>query len=224
MSETMRILEIPRRPDPRLVAEFATTATAHLSDSMERLQAAGAELRPMHAGGVLAGPAFTVKTAPGDNLLMHKALDMAKPGDVIVVDAGGFRDHAVLGEIMARWAARRGIAGVVAWGAIRDSAEIRGGSFPVYACAVTHRGPYKNGPGEINVPVAIAGMPVHPGDIIVGDADGIVAVPPEIAERVLASAKAIRQKEAVVMQEIEAGTLDRAWVDETLRRKGYRLP
>jgi RraA family protein len=224
MSETMRILEIPRRPDPRLVAEFAKTATAHLSDSMERLQAAGAELRPMHAGGVLAGPAFTVKTAPGDNLLVHKALDMAQPGDVIVVDAGGFRDHAVLGEIMARWAARRGIAGVVAWGAIRDSAEIRTASFPVYACAVTHRGPYKNGPGEINIPVAIAGMPVHPGDIIVGDADGIVAVPLEIAERVLASAKAIRQKEAVVMQQIDAGTLDRAWVDETLRRKGYGLP
>jgi RraA family protein len=224
MSETMRILEIPRRPDPRLVAEFAKTATAHLSDSMERLQASSAELRPMHAGGVLAGPAFTVKTAPGDNLLMHKALDMAKPGDVIVVDAGGFRDHAVIGDIMARWAARRGIAGIVAWGAIRDSAEIRAGSFPVYACAVTHRGPYKNGPGEINIPVAIAGMPVHPGDIIVGDADGIVAVPLEIAERVLASAKAIRQKEAVVMQQIDAGTLDRAWVDETLRRKGYGLP
>ena len=84
--------------------------------------------------------------------------------------------------------------------------------------------PAPEGPGEINVPVAIAGMPVHPGDIIVGDNDGIVAVPLDLAERVLASAKAIREKEAVVMQEIEAGTLDRAWVDETLRRKGYRLP
>jgi RraA family protein len=224
MSETMRILELPRRADPRLIARFAKTATAHLSDSMERLHAAGAELRPMHGGGVLAGPAFTVKTAPGDNLLVHKALDMAKPGDVIVVDAGGYRDHAVIGEIMTRWAARRGLAGIVIWGAIRDSAEIRGGSFPVFACAVTHRGPYKNGPGEINVPVAIAGMPVQPGDIIVGDADGIVAVPLDIADRVLASATAIREKEAVVMQQIEAGTLDRVWVDETLRRKGYGLP
>jgi regulator of RNase E activity RraA len=94
----------------------------------------------------------------------------------------------------------------------------------VFACAVTHRGPYKNGPGEINVPVAIAGMPVQPGDIIVGDADGVVAVPLDIADRVLASATAIREKEAVVMQQIEAGTLDRVWVDETLRRKGYGLP
>ena len=224
MSESLRILEMPARPEPRLVAEFAETVTAHLSDSMERLYAAGAQLRPMHGGGVLAGPAFTVKTAPGDNLLVHKALDMASPGDVIVVDAGGFADCAIVGEIMTRWAARRGIAGVVIGGAIRDSAEIRAGRFPVYACGVTHRGPYKNGPGEINVPVVIAGMPVNPGDIIVGDADGVVAVPLAIAERVLASAKAVREKETVVMQHIEAGTLDRAWVDETLRRKGYGLP
>jgi len=224
MSETLRILDIPVRPEPRVVAEFAKTVTAHLSDSMERLHAAGAELRPMHGGGVLAGPAFTVKTAPGDNLLVHKALDMARPGDVIVVDAGGFTGAAVVGEIMTRWAARRGIAGLVIWGAIRDSGEIRRGSFPVYACAVTHRGPYKDGPGEINIPVAIAGMPVNPGDIVVGDADGVVAVPLAMAERVLASAKAIRDKETVVMQDIDAGTLDRTWVDDTLRRKGYRLP
>ena len=223
MSETLRILEMPVRPDPRLVAEFATMVTAHLSDSMERLYAAGAGLRPMHGGGVLAGPALTVKTAPGDNLLVHKALDIAAPGDVIVVDAGGYADAAIIGEIMSRWAAHRGIAGLVIWGAIRDSQEIRGGTFPVYACAATHRGPYKNGPGEINVPVVVAGMSVHPGDIVVGDADGIVAVPLAIADRVLASAKAIRAKEAVVMREIEAGTLDRAWVDDTLRRKGYRL-
>jgi RraA family protein len=224
MSETLRILEMPVRPDPHLVAQFAKMVTAHLSDSIERLYAAGAQLRPMHGGGVLAGPAFTVKTAPGDNLLVHKALDMASPGDVIVVDAGGFSDRAIVGEIMTRWAARRGLAGVVIFGAIRDSEEIRGSTFPVYACGVTHRGPYKNGPGEINIPVAIAGMPVNPGDIVVGDADGVIAVSLDIAERMLASAKAIREKEAAVMQQIEAGTLDRAWVDEALRRKGYRLP
>jgi regulator of RNase E activity RraA len=165
-----------------------------------------------------------VRTAPADNLLVHKALDMARPGDVVVVDAGGFADAAIVGGIMTRWAARRGIAGIVIWGAIRDSNEIRRLPFPVYACGVTHRGPYKNGPGEINVPVVIAGMPVNPGDIIVGDADGVVAVPLASAERVLASAAAIRQKEDATMQAIEAGTLDRAWVDETLRQKGYRLP
>jgi RraA family protein len=223
MSAAMRILEIPKRPDPRLVAEFAKMVTPHLSDSMERLYAGGPQLRPMYKGGTLAGPAFTVKTAPGDNLLVHKALDVARPGDVIVVDAGGFADHAIIGELMAARAKQRGIAGLVIWGAIRDSAELGAGSYPVFACAVTHRGPYKNGPGEINVPIAMGGMPVNPGDIIVGDADGLVAVPQDQAERVLASAKAILQKETAAMKQMQDGSVDRSWVDKTLKEKGYRV-
>jgi len=220
----MRILDVPARADRRLVAAFATMVTPHLSDSMDRLYGAGPLLRPMHDGTTLAGSAFTVKTSPGDNLLVHKALDIAQPGDVIVVDAGGACEQAIVGGIMAGWAARRGIAGLVIWGAIRDSAELRAGSFPVYACGVSHRGPYKNGPGEINVPIVIGGMSVQPGDIIVGDADGVVAVPQAIAEDVLASARAIRDKEALAMDEIRAGTFDRAWVDRALRDKGYLPP
>ena len=223
MSAAMRILDIPRRPDPRLVAELGKMVTPHLSDSMERLYASGPQLRPMHKAGKLAGPAFTVKTAPGDNLLVYKALDTAKPGDVIVVDAGGFNDHAIIGELMASRAKQRGVAGIVIWGAIRDSAEIGAGDYPVFACAVTHRGPYKNGPGEINVPISMGGMTVNPGDIIVGDADGLVAVPLEMAERILASAKSILEKETKAMKEIVAGTVDRAWVDKTLKEKGYKI-
>jgi len=223
MSASMRILEIAKRPDPRLVAEFAKMVTPHLSDSMERLYAGGPQLRPMHKEGKLAGPAFTVKTAPGDNLLVHKALDTARPGDVIVVDAGGFADQAIIGELMMSRARQRGIAGLVIWGAIRDSAEIGAGSYPVYACGVTHRGPYKDGPGEINVPVMMGGMPVNPGDIIVGDADGLVAVPQEMAEQVLASAKSILAKESAAMKQIQAGTVDRGWVDQALKAKGYKF-
>ncbi len=177
----------------------------------------------MHKEGKLAGPAFTVKTAPGDNLLVHKALDTARPGDVIVVDAGGFADQAIIGELMMSRARQRGVAGLVIWGAIRDSAEIGAGSYPVYACGVTHRGPYKDGPGEINVPIAIGGMTVNPGDIIVGDADGLVAVPQERAEQVLASAKAIVAKESAAMKQILAGTVDRSWVDQALKAKGYKF-
>ncbi len=220
----MRILDIPQRPHPRLVAEFAKMVTPHLSDSMERLYAGGPQLRPMHKEGKLAGPAFTVKTAAGDNLLVHKALDTAQPGDVIVVDAGGFLDNAIIGELMMARARQRGIAGLVIWGAIRDSAEIGAGSYPVFAAGVTHRGPYKNGPGEINVPVIIGGMPVNPGDVIVGDADGLVAVPQDIAERVLASAKSILEKETASMKQIVAGAVDRSWVDKALKEKGYKLP
>jgi RraA family protein len=219
----MRILDIPKRPDPRLVAEFAKMVTPHLSDSMERLYAGGHQLRPMHKEGKLAGPAFTVRTAAGDNLLVHKALDTAQRGDVIVVDAGGWLDNAIIGELMAARARQRGIAGLVIWGAIRDSAELGAGSYPVYAAGVTHRGPYKNGPGEINVPVVVGGMPVNPGDIIVGDADGLVAIPQDQAERVLASAKSILEKETASMKQILAGTVDRGWVDKALKEKGYRI-
>ena len=218
----MRILDIPRRPDPRLVAELAKMVTPHLSDSMERLYAGGPQLRPMHREGKLAGPAYTVKTTPGDNLLVHKALDSAQKGDVIVVDAGGICENAIIGELMMSRARQRGVAGIVIWGAIRDSAEIAAGTYPVYASGVTHCGPYKNGPGEINVPINMGGMAVNPGDIIIGDADGLVAIPQDQAERVLASAKSILQKETAAMKEILAGTVDRSWVDKALREKGYK--
>ncbi|HYL90270.1 MAG TPA: RraA family protein [Burkholderiales bacterium] len=224
MSASMRIQDIPKRPDPKLVAELGKMVTPHLSDSMERLYAGGPQLRPMHGEGKLAGPAFTVKTAAGDNLLVHKALDMAKKGDVIVVDAGGFLDNAIIGELMMSRARQRGVAGIVIWGAIRDSAELRAGSYPVFAAGVTHRGPYKNGPGEINVPIMMGGTAVNPGDIIVGDADGLVAIPQDQAERILKSAQAILAKETAAMKEINAGTVDRSWVDKALREKGYKLP
>lgn len=223
MSASLRILDLPSRPDPKLVEELGRMVTPHLSDSMERLYAGGSTLRPMHKEGKLAGPAFTVRTAPGDNLLVHKALDMARAGDVIVVDAGGLTGNAIIGELMATHAKQRGIAGIVIWGAIRDSAEIGAATFPVYAVGVTHRGPYKNGPGEINVPVVIGEMAVRPGDIMVGDADGVIAIPQADAERVLASAKAILAKETEAMKSFLAGTADRRWVDRSLREKGYPL-
>ena len=128
-----------------------------------------------------------------------------------------------LARAIVRYAKQRGIAGMVIWGAIRDSAEIGAADFPVYAAGITHRGPYKNGPGEINVPVIIGEMPVNPGDIVVGDADGLVAIRQEDAERVLASAKAILAKETAAMKQFLAGTADRSWVDKALVEKGYKL-
>ncbi|HUQ75362.1 MAG TPA: RraA family protein [Burkholderiales bacterium] len=223
MSAAMRILDIPKRPDAKLVAELAKMVTPHLSDSMERLYAGGPQLRPMHKEGKLAGPAYTVKTTPGDNLLVHKALDTAKAGDVIVVDAGGILENAIIGELMMSRARQRRVAGLVIWGAIRDSAEIGAGTYPVYAAGVTHRGPYKNGPGEINVPINMGGMAVNPGDIIVGDADGLVAIPQDQAERILKSAQGILAKETAAMKEIQAGTVDRGWVDKALKEKGFKI-
>ena len=159
------------------VEKFRSIPVANISDSMSRLSAAGPTLRPMHAGGVLCGPALTVKTCPGDNLLTHMALNMAVEGDVIVVDANGELTNAIIGERMLAYCIAKKFAGIVINGAVRDSGWIRQHDFPVYAVGVTHGGPYKNGPGEINVPIAVGGMVVTPGDLIVGDDDGLVCVP-----------------------------------------------
>jgi RraA family protein len=215
-----RILPMPPRPARKLVNALGKMVTAHLSDNMNRLHAGGALLRPMHRGGKLSGPALTVKVAPGDNLMVHKAIDVAAPGDVIVVDAGGDLAQAIIGDIMSSLAQKRGVAGFVIYGAIRDSAEIGSRRFPVYACGVTHRGPYKNGPGEINGTIAVGGMVVRPGDIIVGDADGVVAVPLEHAEEVLTLARTQLAKETAMLKAIAAGKADRRWVDETLQQRG----
>jgi RraA family protein len=221
MTAGFRILPMPQRPARELVAALAEMVTPHLSDNMSRLQGAAAAIRPMHGGGAkLAGPALTVRVPPGDNLMVHKAIDIAAPGDVIVVDAAGVLEQAIIGDIMTSLAAKRGVAGFVIDGAIRDAAELAARPFPVYARGVTHRGPYKNGPGEINVPVSIGGMVVRPGDIVVGDADGVVAVPQADAQAVLAAAREQKKKEEASLAAIAAGTLDRKWVDETLRAKG----
>jgi len=137
-----------------------------------------------------------------------------------VVDAGGVLTAAIIGDIMTSLAEKRGVAGMVIYGAIRDAAEIGARRFPVYACGVTHRGPYKNGPGEINVPIALDGMVVHPGDIIVGDADGVVAVPLAQAEAILALARAQLAKETEMLKSIGKGKADRRWVDELLKQRG----
>jgi RraA family protein len=202
-------------------ARFLTVPVSNVSDVMARMTAGGPRLRPMHAGGAMAGPAFTVKTRPGDNLLVHKALDIAEPGDVVVVDAGGDLSNAIIGEIMATYATLRGLGGIVINGAIRDSAALRAGRLPVYAAGITHRGPYKDGPGEINVPVALDGMVIAPGDLIIGDADGLLCVPLAAVDTVYQAAHAKQLAEEQILANLHAGTApDRAWVDETLARLG----
>ena len=217
-----RILPRTRRVDARVVERFRRIPVANVSDSMSRLTAGGARLRPMHAGGAMAGPAFTVKTRPGDNLMVHKALDLAEPGDVIVVDAGGDLTNAIVGEIMSAYAHARGIAGLVIDGAIRDAEAIRGASFPVFAAGVTHRGPYKDGPGEINVPVALDGMVIAPGDLVIGDGDGLLCVPFDATDAVYALATAKVELEARELEAARRAALDRRWVDPRLKSAGFQ--
>lgn len=217
MSVGFRILKRQRKVAAEVVERFARLPVANVSDSMSRMTAAGARLRPMHQAGGMAGAALTVKTRPGDNLMIHKAMAIAEPGDVIVVDAGGDLTNALIGEMMLSRIIKSGIAGIVIDGAVRDAGFIRSQKFPVFAAGVTHRGPYKNGPGEINVPIAIDGMVIEPGDLIIGDDDGLLCVPFDDVDEVLRAATAKYEAEQKQLANIMAGTHDSSWVDKALK-------
>lgn len=216
-----KIIRNFKRPDPALVERFRGLPVANIDDNMGRIAAVAEWIVPMGKGQLL-GTAFTVRVPQGDNLMFHAAMDLAKPGDVIMIDAGGFTDRAILGELMATYCKTRGIRGIVCDGAIRDRGALAEmNDFPVYARAATPNGPYKNGPGEINVPVVIGGKVVHPGDIIVGDEDGVIIIDPAQAEELAAATEAVFQKESRLMEDIlQKGTYVRPWVDEKLKELG----
>jgi regulator of RNase E activity RraA len=143
----------------------------------------------------LCGVALTVRVRPGDNLMIHKALTLAQPGDVLVANGSGELSHALVGGLMRLAALARGVAGFVLDGAIRDVAEWAEGELPVFARGVSHRRPSKDGPGEINVPIACAGLAVAPGDLVLGDADGVVAVSPDRLPQLLEEVRAKQAQE-----------------------------
>lgn len=210
-----------RRVEKSTIDAFRELPVANVSDCMSRMYAGGARLRPIHdAQSVLAGPALTVRTRPGDNLMLHHALDIAEPGDVIVVDAGGDLTTAILGEIMVAIAQKRGVAGIIVNGAIRDADEIRRMDFPLYAAGITHRGPYKDGPGEVNTTIAIDGMVIEPGDLVLADGDGVLTVPFDQTETILAATRRKQDAEQVEMAKIADGSVERGWVMESLQSRG----
>jgi RraA family protein len=184
------------------------------------MTAGGPRLRPLHTGGVLCGPAITVKSRPGDNLMVHMALNLASEGDVIVVDAGGDLTNAIVGERMLAYCVAKKFAGIVINGAVRDYAWIKSHSFPVFAAGVSHRGPYKDGPGEINVSIAIDGMVIEPGDLIVGDDDGILCLPAGEAEAIYTVAFAKHKSESDTFDDIGKGDNNRAMYTKKLRDLG----
>jgi RraA family protein len=215
-----RVLKRRRKVDATMADKFRRIPVANISDSMFRMSAGGARLRPYHAGGVLAGPALTVKTAPGDNLMVHMALNLAEKGDVIVVDAGGELTNSIIGERMLAYCQAKGFAGIVINGAVRDVGYIKSHDFPVYAAGVTHRGPYKNGPGEINVTIAIDGMAIEPGDLVMGDDDGLLCIPYGDAEAVYKLAHERHEMETRTFKDIGKGDNNRAKFEQTLRDLG----
>lgn len=217
MSECLLFAETPP-PAPATLRRLADLPTAALSDSMRRFSGAPG-LLPVcgqFTGGRLVGPALTVRTAPGDNLVVHKAADLAKPGDVLVVDAGGHVDRAIVGELLCLYAKSRGVAGIVIDGAVRDVRELNTLGLPVFARGVSHLGPYKNGPGELRGTINLGGAAVSQGDLIVGDEDGIVVLPRWDCDAVIVSAEALVEREAEAATAIASGRWDRSWLDSAL--------
>ena len=173
------------------VEAFRGIPSSNINDEMNRLFNMNENIRLLNpeTSKQLLGTAFTVRVPMGDNLFFHEALDRAQPGDVIVVEAGGYCNRSLAGEIMMKFAQYKGIAGIVVDGCMRDADALSKMEMPIYCVGITPQGPYKNGPGEIGTPVAVGGQVVFPGDILVGDEDGITVVHKQDAREVLAAAQ-----------------------------------
>lgn len=195
--------------------------TSLLSDNLHRMEGV-VGLHRYNRSRKLVGSAVTVKLRPGDNLLTYKALSMMSPGHVLVVDAGGGTHNAIVGELLMLYAQQRGCAGFLIDGAIRDSAAFADADFPCYGRSVTHRGPYKTGPGAINIPVSIGGQVVQPGDAIVGDEDGIVSFPVQEADSLIAAARLSLKKEQAIRDEIATGAVRQGWMEKMFAATGLQ--
>ncbi len=178
---------------------------ANIGDARGRSGCMSHRMKPVTPAMRLLGTALTVQTSRADNLALHVALNMARPGDVLVVDAGGVYDTGVWGSLMTRMAIKKGLGGIVLDGAIRDSQELAGLGFPVFSAAIAPQGGFKASPGSVNVPVSCSGVPVAPGDLVAGDADGVVVVPAARAEEILARARAVQEKERELEERIMNG-------------------
>lgn len=208
-------LEAPRL-DRRLMEAFSEFATPDISDLLNRLYAVDPAIRCLtREHHTLCGPATTVKVFPGDNLMVHKSLDVARPGDIVVVDAG-HSSAAVLGDLVATKARHRGIAGFIVDGLIRDLPATLPLDIPIFARGTTPVGPLHRGPGEINYPVCCGGVVVSPGDLIIADAAGIVVVPQEIAPELLHRLQSHQAENAAYLAAVRRGEFSNDWVDRVL--------
>ncbi len=211
-------------PPQEIVDGFREFTTPDISDIMNRLYTMVPEIRNLTSPDLkLLGPACTVRVFPGDNLMVHKSLDIAKPGEIIVVDAGASPMNAVLGDLVATKARHRGIAGFVVDGLVRDIEGILELNIPVFARGVTPIGPLHRGPGEVNYPIQCGGIVVHSGDIVIGDMNGVVIVPKEVALNVLQQLRTRRQGEADYLAAVKRGEFSNDWVDRLLDDSGCKI-
>ena len=212
-------------PDPEVMNEFKSIPAANVADCMERNCAMHPRIRLVSSPKAqMVGPAYTVKARAGDNLALHAALNRCGEGDVLVVSNEGDDSRAILGNIMMAFLYyTKKVAGIVIDGPIRDIDEISAWDFPVYCTGTTPGGPYKEGPGEVNVPIACGNVSVNPGDIILGDPDGVIVIPRKDAPVILEAAKKFQANDRKKFLAAKNGTADRAWVEKSLEAKGFEI-
>ncbi len=220
MNSLPDILRDIERVSADVVAKAATFQAAILADVAGRRGTMHARVAPVHHGMALAGPAFTVEVRPGDNLMIHAAIALAKPGDVLVIDGKGDQTAALMGTLMLSACKKLGLAGVIVDGAIRDRLELLGLGFPVFSAGFNPAGPTKFVPGRINHPISAGGAAVNPGDLVVGDADGVVVIERAKAPAMLALADKKVADEAARLDAIARGDTASKWLPAALRAAG----
>jgi 4-hydroxy-4-methyl-2-oxoglutarate aldolase len=210
-----------QRVAPDVVERASEFAASILADVAGRRGTLDGRIAPVAPSMRMAGPAFTVEVRAGDNLMIHTAITLAKPGDVLVIDGKGDRSCALMGSIMINACRKLGLAGVVIDAAVRDTEELRELGFPVYAVGANPNGPTKFVPGRINWPISCGGIAVNPGDLVVGDADGVVVVEREKAPALLeAAAKKVAEERARIADILAGRNLRPGWLEGSLRAAG----
>jgi regulator of RNase E activity RraA len=215
-----RVRRAISRPRQEIVEQFKQFGTPDISDLMNRLYTMASEIHNLINDQPICGTACTVKVFPGDNLMVHKALDIAQPGDILVVDAGSTPMNGVIGDLVATKARHRGIQAFVIDGLIRDLPGIQDVDLPIYARGVSPIGPLHRGPGEINFPVSCGGIVVMPGDIILGDSNGVTVVRSDFAEDILDLAYMQRESLEAYVANVKKGNFSNHWVDTMLTDLG----
>jgi 4-hydroxy-4-methyl-2-oxoglutarate aldolase len=195
------------RPDAGIIKAFAKIPTSTISDAMGRCGAMSSDMKSVFPGAKVCGSAFTARVYANDNLMVHLALKEARPGDILIIDSGNYTQCALWGELMSLSASYRGLGGTVIDGGVRDKDAIAELGYPVFSRTIIPVGTHKSNQGSICKPVSCDGVPVFPGDIIVGDTDGVVVVPLDQASVVFEKASAILGREDQMRKRIEKGEL-----------------
>lgn len=227
MSQTqpaaIRVFLNVARPAPELISPFAQAPTGNICDAMDRFGALDYRVQAITPGLRMCGAALTVRTRPGDNLVIYQALELAQPGDVLALATYDYTTGSTLGDLVVNNAKRRGLAGIVCDGLARDAAGIRRIGLPVFARGTSPASPFKDGPGEINAPVSCGGVSIQPGDVIVGDDDGVVVLPQRDLAAIAERLQAVVKKEEQMLSDIEAGRLTNEAMRKRLEERGVEF-